>query len=270
VDFFEVTIAVTSAPDFVFDEQATEHKKDYKEKDKYHDKDSRYDDNKKYGGHDDYGKDRENKYGGHDDYGKDRENKYSKYDRDGHDEKSSVKYIKCNNVNINGKGGHSGGNDNWPRDGGNDNWPRDGGNDNWPRDGGNEWPRGGDNHNVPGFVKQTDKDVVVICIFNNDGKKDNKTAPINECIDCFITTNDGGFLPPGQLEQFEDFLADLPPSVGISNIQELCDAIDAGEVTEAQLERAIEIVFGSGMSGNLPPFAEKLLDCLISFLPPVE
>ena len=47
------------------------------------------------------------------------------------DDKSSVKYIKCNNVNINGKGGHShGGNDNWPRDGGNDNWPRDGGNDN--------------------------------------------------------------------------------------------------------------------------------------------
>jgi hypothetical protein len=250
VALFAGTIA-GSAPAFVVDAQATEDKRDYKEKDKYHDKDSRYDDNKKYGGHDDYGKDRENKY--------------SKYDRDRHDDKSSVKYIKCNNVNINGKGGHSGGNDNWPRGGGNE----------WPRDGGNEWPRGGDNHNVPGFVKHTNKDVVVICIFNND-KKDKDKEPL-ECDEC-ISNLPGRSPNPMQengtgLER--DFIEFLINSLSVEGeepltaeeaIAEFCALLEAGEFSVEDLEMLIDEAIPPGMNSNPQ---ETLLACLSALIPVV-
>ena len=94
-----------SAPAFVVDAQATEDKRDYKERD-------RHDDNKRYGEEKQYSKDRDSRdkhddnkrYGEEKQYSYDRENEYSKYDGDGRDkhdgDKSSVKYIKCNNVNI--------------------------------------------------------------------------------------------------------------------------------------------------------------------------
>ena len=181
-----------------------------------------HDDNKRYShdrdnrdGHDDnqrYSHDRDNRDGHEDKFSKDRDDRHD-------DGKSSVKYIKCNNVNINGKekerNSHDG-NSPWSRDGGSEwsgqgggsEWSGQGGGSDWSgQGGGSDWSgQGGgsdwsgigggndngqemavangftdkaamDNHNFPGFIKQTDKDVVVICIFNNDDrdKKENKT-----------------------------------------------------------------------------------------------
>jgi hypothetical protein len=293
---FAGTIAGSSAPALV-DAQATEEKKDYKEKDRNYDNDYRHDDNKGYGeekkygydGGDKYGKDREDKYGHedqyskygedrHDDYGKDREDKY------GHDDKSSVKYIKCNNVNINGKDGNHNGNDKWPRNGGGNEWPGMGG--------GNEWPRGGgeengfnhdsfmkrDNQHFPGFVKQTDKDVVVICIFNNDKKDKEPKTPEEKCDACI---SDLPGLSPGQnpnqpngtgLERdFIEFLIDdlspagdpLSPQEAIA---EFCEMLLSGDISEADLLDIIDM--GIPPSPNSNP-AEELFECLSALIPPI-
>jgi hypothetical protein len=310
VALFAGTIAGSSAPALV-DAQATEEKKDYKEKDRNYDNDYRHDDNKGYGeekkygydggdkygeekkygydGGDKYGKDREDKYGHedqyskygedrHDDYGKDREDKY------GHDDKSSVKYIKCNNVNINGKDGNHNGNDKWPRNGGGNEWPGMGG--------GNEWPRGGgeengfnhdsfmkrDNQHFPGFVKQTDKDVVVICIFNNDKKDKEPKTPEEKCDACI---SDLPGLSPGQnpnqpngtgLERdFIEFLIDdlspagdpLSPQEAIA---EFCEMLLSGDISEADLLDIIDM--GIPPSPNSNP-AEELFECLSALIPPI-
>jgi hypothetical protein len=289
VALFAGTIAGSSAPALVVDAQATEDKKDYKEKDRNYDKDYRHDDNKRYGeenkygddGRDKYSKDRDDKYGHeeqyskygedrHDDYGKDRDDKY------GHDDKSSVKYIKCNNVNINGKDRDHNGNDNWPRNGGND----------WPRNGGNDWRNGGeengfthdsfmkrDNHNFPGFIKQTDKDVVVICIFNNDKKDKDKDLDCEECIEALPGLSPGQNMnqPNGTgLERdFIEFLIDdLSPTgeqlTPAEAIAEFCEMLESGDFTRGDLLVLIEMA--------LPPDApanpvEELFECLSELIP---
>jgi hypothetical protein len=277
VALFAGTIAGSSAPALVVDAQATEDKKDYKEKDRNYDKDYRHDDNKRYGeenkygddGRDKYGKDRDDKYGHeeqysnygkdrHDDYGKDRDDKY------GHDDKSSVKYIKCNNVNINGK----------DRD-------HNGGNDNWPRGGGNDWRNGGeensydsfmkrDNHNFPGFIKQTDKDVVVICIFNNDKKDKDKDLECAECIEALPGQSPNMQQPNGTgLERFfiEFLIDDLSVEEQLSPeeaIAEFCEMLESGDITRGELLVLIEMA--------LPPNApaqpvEELFECLSELIP---
>jgi hypothetical protein len=310
VAMFAGTIAGSSAPALV-DAQATEDKKYYKENDRHDGKDYRHDDNKRYGeenkygddGRDKYSKDRDDKYGHddysrddkygqkdqyskygqerHDDYGKDRDNKY------GHDDKSSVKYIKCNNVNINGKErNHNGGN----QMGGGHEWPRDGGNE-WFGNSGNEWPRGGgeenemnydsymkrDNHNFPGFIKQTDKDVVVICIFNNDGKKDNEPkTPEEKCERCI---EDLPGLSPGQNPQqpngtglerdFIEFLIDDLSPLGeqltpAEAIAEFCEMLTGGDISEADLLDIIEMALPPNAPANP---VEELFECLSALIP---
>jgi hypothetical protein len=313
VAMFAGTIAGSSAPALV-DAQATEDKKYYKENDRHDGKDYRHDDNKRYGeenkygddGRDKYSKDRDDKYGHddysrddkygqkdqyskygqerHDDYGKDRDNKY------GHDDKSSVKYIKCNNVNINGKernhngGNQMGGGHEWPRNGGGNEWFGNSGNDNWPRDGGNEWfgnsgnDMRSDNHNFPGFIKQTDKDVVVICIFNNDGKKDNEPkTPEEKCERCI---EDLPGLSPGQNPQqpngtglerdFIEFLIDdlsvegQDPLTPAEAIAEFCEMLTSGDISEADLLDLIEMALPPNAPANP---VEELFECLSELIP---
>ena len=55
------------------------------------------------------------------------------------------------------------------------------------------------------FKQHDSKNIVFICNNNNDGGNVPPVVP-GDCLDCFITTNNGGFLPPGQLMQFEDYL----------------------------------------------------------------
>jgi hypothetical protein len=275
---FAGTIAGSSAPALV-DAQATEDKYGHDDygKDKYGQEDKYSTYGKDKYGQDDYGKD---KYG-QDDYGKDRDDKY------GHDDKSSVKYIKCNNVNINGKErNHNGGN----QMGGGHEWPRDGGNE-WFGNSGNEWPRGGgeenemnydsymkrDNHNFPGFIKQTDKDVVVICIFNNDGKKDNEPkTPEEKCERCI---EDLPGLSPGQNPQqpngtglerdFIEFLIDDLSPLGeqltpAEAIAEFCEMLTGGDISEADLLDIIEMALPPNAPANP---VEELFECLSALIP---
>ena len=99
--------------------------------------------------------------------------------------------------------GQGGGNE-WSGQGGGSEWSGQGGGNEWPRDGGSEWfgQGGHGNHNFPGFIKQTDKDVVVICIFNNDDRDKNENKPQTTSSKRLVkiairTTNTSGFLPPG-------------------------------------------------------------------------
>ena len=286
VALFAGTIAGSSAPALVVDAQATEDKKDYKEKDRNYDKDYRHDDNKRYGeenkygddGRDKYSKDRDDKYGHeeqyskygedrHDDYGKDRDDKY------GHDDKSSVKYIKCNNVNINGKDRDHNGNDNWPRNGGND----------WPRNGGNDWRNGGeengfthdsfmkrDNHNFPGFIKQTDKDVVVICIFNNDKKDKDKDLDCEECIRELpgqspnMNNENGTGLERFFIEFLIDELSMEETLTAAEAIAEFCELLESGEITETELLELIDDAIPPVPNSNP---VQELFECLSELIP---
>jgi hypothetical protein len=302
VALFAGTIAGSSAPALV-DAQATEDKRDYKEKDRNYDKDYRHDDNKRYGdenkygddGRDKYSKDRDDRYGhedqystygkdkyGQDDYGKD---KYGQddYGKDKYDK--SVKNIKCNNVNINGKDRNHGGHDNWPRGGGNE----------WFGNSGSEWPRGGgdygfshdsymkpDNHNFPGFIKQTDKDVVVICIFNNDDRDKNMTKPPvkvpKDCIDCIEDLpgqfpsgmDDNQANGTGLVRDFVDALfagADIlgldDTQTGLEILNEFCDNLEMGMYDEDTITTLVQMAIPGSDNAN---FSMALLECLLDII----
>ena len=55
------------------------------------------------------------------------------------------------------------------------------------------------------FKQHDSKNIVFICNNNNDG---GNVPPVDVefCEDCFITTNNGGFVPPGQLRNIVEFL----------------------------------------------------------------
>jgi hypothetical protein len=254
VALFAGTIAGSSAPAFVVDAQATEDKRDYKEKDKYHDKDSRYDDNKKYDGHDDY-----SKY--------DRENKYSKYDRenrDGHDDDKSVKYVSCQNININGKSFQKDGGDG-PRAFGGMNSGGYGEESYGEKSYGDSSYRNM-NHDgkFPGkFIKETYKDVTVICIQNNDGK--NKTIPEpQECEDCFKLRSQGGAIPFGLQDELLDA---IDTQLGLDSFAELCDYLaDLVEMQNPVTTDEAEAFLEDAWQGQANPNAiERLIDCLLEF-----
>ena len=83
------------------------------------------------------------------------------------------------------------------------------------------------------FKQHDSKNIVFICNNNNDG---GNVPPVvlEDCLDCFITTNNGGFLPPGQLTQFlEDILKRSPRY----NSKDFCMQIRSGEVTPEQTFR---------------------------------
>ena len=303
VAFFLAAALITgvfaiSAPSII-DIEATEDKRsDYKQNDRYEEKDYGYEEEKKYS-HDDrekkYGYGEEKKYGdemkygyaeeekkySHDDrekdygygeekkygnemkYGYEEDNKYGDKDKD-----KSIKYVSCQNININGKSfqkdgmnrGHSSYGEGHSTYGGESSYPDLMAYGEESSYGENSYP----NHNSkPDYVKETHKDVTIICI-----QKNQKEVPEEDptCLGCFDTRPDG-FLPKGQLMKLERALEALPDRLGISTIEDLCDAIEDGTFPEQRIERLINAVFGSGQSGNLPPFAEKLLDCLVGFLP---
>ena len=237
-------IFAVSAPTIV-DTEATEDKnKYYKQKDRDGDRN----------GHGDYsrdgdGKDRDGDYSSY--YSKDRDGKdrHGDYSRDGdrdHDGKGDVKYISCKNININGKSFTKGGGHDGPRDIG----------INSLRDGGHDGFMNG-NTNSDRFIKETHKDVTVICIQNNDGG--NQTVPpVTGCLGCFTTTDDGGFLPPGQLTNLIEYLADFGET-----LQSLCDAIEAGDITELELASIIN----SALPGAEPSLVAQLIACLDDFFP---
>ena len=113
-----------------------------------------------------------------------------------------------------------------------------------------------------GFKQHDSKNIIFICNNNNNGNV--PPVVVEDCLDCFITTNNGGFVPPGQLNQIIDFLND--PPLGIT-LEEFCQMIEEGEFTEQQIRDIIEDALPGSDPGN-EQLEDRLVDCLSQFIPP--
>jgi hypothetical protein len=267
----------------IIDTEATEEKKYGYEKEKEYAHDERdkkygYDKEKDYGydkekdyGYDkekDYGYDKEKKYAhderdkkyGYDkekDYGYDKENKYAHDDSD----KKVVKYVSCQNININGKS--------FQKDGMNRGHSSYGQESSYPNMAygeemgyGAESSYGENSYSKPDFVKETHKDVTVICIQKN--AQQNKTVEPTECEDCFKTRSQGGPIPGGLIDEL---LAGVIAEFGVANFAELCDLLDELRIagnspTVAEAEAFLNEVW---MGQANPNAIERLIDCLLEF-----
>jgi hypothetical protein len=132
-----------------------------------------------------------------------------------------------------------------------------------------------DNHNFPGFIKQTDKDVVVICIFNND-KKD-KEPKDDKCVECIealpgLSPGENPMQPngTGQERNFVEFLLDNAEALDLTpdlspeeTIAEFCENLVRGVYDELEIALLIDAAFpGEGESS----FALELFECLTDLI----
>jgi hypothetical protein len=246
----------------IIDTEATEKKKYGYEKEKEYAHEDRekkygYEEEKKYG----YGEeekkyahdDREKKYG----YGEE-EKKYGN--------EKSVKYVSCQNININGKSFQKDGDRGHSSYGQQNSYPS-------MMEYGAEMAYGKENsynsnsygensYSKPDFVKETHKDVTVICIQKN--AQQNKTVEPTECEDCFKTRSQGGPIPGGLIDEL---LAGVIAEFGVANFAELCDLLDELRIagnspTVAEAEAFLNEVW---MGQANPNAIERLIDCLLTF-----
>jgi hypothetical protein len=259
----------------IIDTEATEDKKyGYEDEKKYG-----YEDEKKYG-YDNkdkkYAYAEEEKYGKENKYGYEEDNKYG-------DDKKSVKYVSCENININGKsfkkhgdrGNHVNGY------GEESSYPKQmnayGEESSYPshmNSYGEESSYGGSsyggssygensyvNHNSkPDYVKETHKDVTIICIQKNFDKKDRENKTAERCEDCFTARNlPAGIVPPGLLD---DLREDLFAVFDVTSFTELCEALKDLEMTTTDFEEILNLILPGASN---PPVIDRILDCLVLF-----
>jgi hypothetical protein len=244
----------------------------YAEEEKYGhdggDKKYGYEEEKKYG-HDkekDYGYEEEKKYGydgGDKKYGYEQDAKYGYEEEKKYGDKSSVKYIKCANININGGKSFQTGGDR----------PNHFGNYGGMMSGGNSYGDGmtrgsdyGDNSygKFPGgYIKETHKDVKVICIQNNNGNAtDNEPQ---SCEDCFKVRSEGGAIPNGlEDELLAGIIEEFP---GVTNFAQLCVLLEQLRIAgDSPTVEAAEAFLNDVWQGQANPSAiERLIDCLLTF-----
>ena len=110
----------------------------------------------------------------------------------------------------------------------------------------------GNNERNHEFKKQHDgKDLTFICVQNNNVPP----VVLSDCEECFVTTDEGGFLPPGQLTNLEEFLDE---ELGLT-LAEFCEMVTDGEFTPEE----IRIIVANALPGNQQMLEEELSDCLI-------
>jgi hypothetical protein len=112
-----------------------------------------------------------------------------------------------------------------------------------------------------GFKQHDSKNIIFICNNNNNGNV--PPVVVEDCLDCFITTNNGGFLPPGQLTNILEELESISPG---ADLQDLCDAIEAGLVSEEELLDFLN----DALPGSQQRLVGLLFDCLSQFFPVEE
>ena len=105
-------------------------------------------------------------------------------------------------------------------------------------------------------------DFTYICI-NNGGGGNVPPVVVEDCEDCFITTNNGGFVPPGQLRNLVEFLDE---NFRGATLEDLCRAIESGIISEEFLEQ----ILNAALPGAQPRLVGLLLDCLSEFFLPEE
>lgn len=107
------------------------------------------------------------------------------------------------------------------------------------------------------FKKQHEgKDITFICKQNNNGQV--PPVVVEECEDCFVPTNEGGFVPVGQLRNIVEFL----DRFGF-DLEDLCNAIERGFIDEDDLE----FILNAALPGSQQRLVGLLLDCLSEFFP---
>jgi hypothetical protein len=115
----------------------------------------------------------------------------------------------------------------------------------------------GNNERNHESIKQHDgKDFTFICVQNNNVPP----VVLSDCEECFETTNEGGFVPPGQLTNLIEFLDE---TFNGATLADLCRAIELGLITEDQLEDLLN----AALPGNQQRLVGLLLDCLSEFFP---
>lgn len=102
------------------------------------------------------------------------------------------------------------------------------------------------------------KNIIFICN-NNNGGGNVPPVDVEFCEDCFITTNNGGFVPPGQLRNIVEFLDERFNA----DLEDLCEAIERGLISEEQLEGLLN----AALPGSQQRLVGLLLDCLSEFFP---
>jgi hypothetical protein len=115
----------------------------------------------------------------------------------------------------------------------------------------------GNNERNHDFKKQHEgKDITFICKQNNNGQV--PPVVVEECEDCFATTNEGGFVPPGQLRNIVEFLDNFG-----FDLEDLCRAIETGFIDEEDLE----FILNLALPGSQQRLVGLLVDCLSEFFP---
>jgi len=109
-----------------------------------------------------------------------------------------------------------------------------------------------------GYKQHDSKNIIFICNNNNGG---GNVPPVEDgCLECFETTNNGGFVPPGQLTNIIEFLDD---EFGL-DLEEFCDVIKAGFLTTDDIEDILsDALPGQGQQMLI----DELTECLSEFIP---
>ena len=110
----------------------------------------------------------------------------------------------------------------------------------------------GNNERNHESIKQNNgKDFTFICVQNNNVPP----VVLSDCEKCFITTDEGGFLPPGQKTNLEEYLDE---ELGLT-LAEFCEMVTDGEFSVPDIEFIVE----NALPGNQQLLEEQLSDCLI-------
>ena len=251
----------------------------YEEEMKYGNDDKKYgyEEEKKYGYGDEdkkYAYAEEEKYGNEKKYGYEEDNKYGDKDKD-----KPIKYVSCQNININGKS--------FQKDGMNRGHSDYGGESSYPElmAYGEESSYGGSsyggssyggssygensymNHNSkPDYVKETHKDVTIICIQKNDKRDKDPKTPEEECDKCIRAlpgqypstqhpdgTGQTAFLLAYLEANFDDLMLDE------GTFAALCEAILAGDFDAEMIADLADAAFPANPNAS---FIQEFIACL--------
>ena len=111
---------------------------------------------------------------------------------------------------------------------------------------------GNNERNHDSIKQHNGKDFTFICVQNNNVPP----VVLSDCEKCFITTDEGGFLPPGQKTNLEEYLDEELEGLTLA---EFCEMVTDGEFSDAEIRLIVE----NALPGNQQLLEEQLSDCLI-------
>lgn len=110
---------------------------------------------------------------------------------------------------------------------------------------------GNNERNHESIKQHNGKDFTFICVQNNNVPP----VVLSDCEECFVTTDEGGFLPPGQKTNLEDFLDE---ELNLT-LAEFCEMITQGLFADQDIRDIVE----EALPGNQQMLETELSNCLI-------